>query len=152
MYYDNSNIENTVNAVKQAIFVDYGITLQMAVLTNTLYSQPTLEIRWEEGEEKFQTSKILSNYPTVGSPKYAWRDTAKRIANELRQNIRDARTRRARQWESTTPSASEVPMAFMDPRKDLPGTDVYEQPATVNESFKCDNTPKTLLLCIPQNK
>lgn len=148
MYYDTSNIENIVKTVRQAIFVDYGVALQMAVLTNTIYSQPTLEIRWREGDEKFQASKVLGNYPIIGPPNYSWKETARSITNEVRQNIRDARARRAQQWDQQSHVNHELyHLGQMDSRKDLPESNVYAKPATINESFECDDTSKTLLLC-----
>lgn len=136
MYNNEVYTTRVIEEVKQAIYVDFGIVLNMGIMSTMYSPYSILEIRWSEGTENYQASKSIEHYPVTNPPEYAWRDTSERIVNELRQQIKDTRMRRADKWKNkSTNTLNHIAVSYFD-----------DTPATPDECFE-QKTTKIILLC-----
>lgn len=148
MQHSEVHLNKVVNEVRRVIYVNYGIDIKIDCIStlNKWMDTEMIEIRWEEGQEKYQMAKVLGNYPIVGPPEHAWKDTAERLVQEVSQHIKDGRARRAYEFQPIDPPILDVMKDYADhiAAKSLALQQAADRPMIKEETYKLN---KTVLLC-----
>lgn len=135
--------DEAINRLVEAVYTEVGVIIQIAYVGG-MPGNFILEIRWEEGRERYQLSKAVANYPTVGPPGGQTEYIIHELYREIVQRIKDARATRAGVVLAGT-NARPIPGPITQYYEERTRAKYYQPVLTPDECHKKPN--KLILLC-----